>query len=533
MQRLRRLRLASPKGLRDPENVTMVFVLNLSFSSLRNALVEATGKNYQQEIKVTSNTFIALTLDFSQRPISANLKVLRLVRAGRTHPEGWRCPQLLPSQFVVWTCHLQGVTSTAEICRVSWQIVGLFFYLCLFWTFQFLRSTANLALQLPWKCPHCVCREARTSEGQRCPAFGRNCFPCSSLNEVISCRAPLRCGPVLFKLFKVAARSYQRIISIMKRRLMFSKGKTVSKIVKDISPFAAAVSIQVPFKVVICKAPFRLWKFANFLGKSRVSPFTRVGFKIFGHRRPLRSIWKDDCLETVAMPFAEKCAHQGGQRCPVFWKCFSPSSLCEVVSCRVFFGCAEFPLQISPAWKFQSLQFSSVSENQTLRRRWSLSRGCSWPRGVPVFCSRGMFGLLGVFSFKGMLPSKFHSKLPFARHHFDCGNLQTFLANLASLLLPALALRCSGIEDHCGQFEKTIALKLLPCHLQGNVPIKKVRDVPCSGSVSLPVHCVKLSVAGSFLDVQNFHCRSHRPGSFKVFSFLRSQRTKPWDDDGR
>ena len=151
---------------------------------------------------------------------------------------------------------------------------------------------------------------------------------------------------------------------------MFSKGKTVSKIVENISPFAAAVSIPVPFKVVICKAPFRLWKFANFLGKSRVSSFTRVGW-------------------------------------------------------------------------------------------------------------------------------------------------------------------FSGLEDHCGQFEKTIALKLLPCHLQGNVPIKKVRDVPCSGSVSLPVHYVKLSVAGHFLDVQNFHCRSHRTGSFKVFSFLRSQRTKPFRGPGR
>ena len=42
------------------------------------------------------------------------------------------------------------------------------------------------------------------------------------------------------------------------------------------------------------------------------------------------------------------------------------------------------------------------------------------------------------------------------------------------------------------------------------MPIKKVRDIPCSGSVSLPVHCVKVSVAGCFLDgLQNFHCRSH------------------------
>ena len=36
MQRLRRLRLASPQGLRDPENVTMVFILSsLAFSSPR------------------------------------------------------------------------------------------------------------------------------------------------------------------------------------------------------------------------------------------------------------------------------------------------------------------------------------------------------------------------------------------------------------------------------------------------------------------------------------------------------------------
>ena len=147
--------------------------------------------------------------------------------------------------------------------------------------------------------------------------------------------------------------------------LMFSKGKTVSKIVEDISPFAAAASIPVPFKVVICKAPFRLWKFANFLGRSCVFSFSRVGFKIFGHRRPLPSIWKDDCLETVARPFAGKCAHQEGQRYPVFWKCFSLNSVCEVVSCRAFFGWfAEFPL-------WQACLLCKKIMHIHLRIRWS------------------------------------------------------------------------------------------------------------------------------------------------------------------
>ena len=115
---------------------------------LGSGCILGTGKNYQQEIKVKS---IALTwkfLEFSQRAISANLK-RQLVGAGRTHPEGRRCPKPLPSQFVVWTCHLQGVTSIAEICRVSWQIAtSSFIRVC----FELFSSSSEAQPILHFNC---------------------------------------------------------------------------------------------------------------------------------------------------------------------------------------------------------------------------------------------------------------------------------------------------------------------------------------------------------------------------------------------
>ena len=133
------------------------------------------------------------------------------------------------------------------------------------------------------------------------------------------------------------------------------------------------------------------------------------------------------------MPFAGKCAHQEGQRYPVFWKCFSPSSLCEVASCRAFFEWfAEFPL-------WQACLLCKKIMRIHLRIRWSqnpdqlvhakkrirIRRGASWrstthlnnitfvvqlytffapsikvgASAVPVFCSRA-HGVC-LYAFKG------------------------------------------------------------------------------------------------------------------------------------
>ena len=237
---------------------------------LGSGCILGAGKNYQQEVEVTSNTFIALTLEFSQRPISANLK----------------------EQATCW--------NGAHPSR---------------------RSKMSQAAYLSVRCVNL--------------SFARRHFDCGNLRSFLA-----DCRPLLLFVFVLNFSVVPQMIA-----LMFSKGKAHEQDSRGY--FAFCRSCFHPSSIQCChlQGSFRLLKFANFLGKSRVSSFTRVGFKIFGPRRPLRSIWKDDCLETVAMPFAGKCAHQEGQRYPVFWKCFSPSSVCEVASCRAFLGWfAEFPL---------------------------------------------------------------------------------------------------------------------------------------------------------------------------------------------
>ena len=49
---------------------------------------------------------------------------------------------------------------------------------------------------------------------------------------------------------------------------------------------------------------------------------------------------------------------------------------------------------------FSGANFSNL-EKATCWSGKTLRRGCSGPRAVPVFCLRGMFGLLGAISFKG------------------------------------------------------------------------------------------------------------------------------------